>query len=550
MNESEFRKRLNDAIGEPPSMVPPVVSGGPASTARTQPRLLAIVALALAVLLVLVLVATRIAFHPTANVGPAGKPSPPPAPQAAADSFPCALPVHVVVEAGNPNQPGVVTNSAGFINIPGGAFQVDSSARVSDLPGGGEPGYYSAQFKRWLPSGAQAISPDGTSYAYVTLLPAGSTYSTASASELHMYNLASKSDRRLWSYQGWIDRMQWTPTGILVDAHPLHGITSLWWLIDPTTGTATQQPGGQDPMMLPPSAIPSGYHGYSSSGGNDGRMLVRFGSRDAGTKFTIAIDDNGTITTIYSGTAGEAKDFDPDGISFDAHGAWMNNFDGKYIWLWSQSAGLRSFTINGGVPAPAGYQFVNISYFPAGACVPGTFIGADAKPLPAATSPSPTPPPPVIDWSTLEAKPLHLDQLSSGAPCPVSTNVDLNVKARSGKWPNYGFGPGPAYVSGQYMWYSAGSQGVLILVDPKYKGPVLIRVRRIDGSGSAQMTGGELQALSDGYGLPQTSSPPYWGTWSGTITPSTPGCYGIQLDGTSFSAVVVIEVKKGPPPPG
>jgi len=54
----------------------------------------------------------------------------------------------------------------------------------------------------------------------------------------------------------------------------------------------------------------------------------------------------------------------------------------------------------------------------------------------------------------------------------------------------------------------------------------------------------------DALGIDVTSNPPYWGEWNGTMVPTAAGCYGIQIDGTSFSTVVVIQVKKGPPPPG
>jgi hypothetical protein len=553
MNESEFRKRLNNAIGQPPRLAAPVLSGDTQSTARPQPRLVAIVAFALAVLLVLVLVATRISFHPTGNLQPAGKTRTNSGPQAAADSYPCALPVILIIEAGNPGQPGVNTNIAGFVNIPGGAFEVDPAARVQDLPGGTDATYYSAQLQRWLPAPGRALAPDGRSYAYVNLQPSGATYSNFSSSELHVYDVAAKADRKVWSYAGSIDVLDWTSAGILVDTVPPKGGVRLLWLIDSTTGGSTQQPPAADPTQLPPSALPSGYHSFGYSGGdNSGRGLVRFGSRDPGTRYIVELDDNGTLTTIYSGVQGDSKDFDPTGMSLDAHGLWMGNYDGKYIWLWSQSAGLRSFAVTGGLAAPTGYQFTSLTYLPAGACVPGVFVGTKASPLPAATSPSPSPTPPVINWSILQARPLHLDQLSPGTACPVSGTVNnLTVKAQSGKWPNYGFGPGPAYISGQFMWYSAGPQEMLILVDPKYRGPLLIRIRQIDGAGTAQLSGDGLQALSDGsFGLPQTSSPPYWGTWYGPLTPSTPGCYGIQLDGTSFSDVVVIQVEKGPPPPG
>ncbi|MGA7912356.1 MAG: hypothetical protein WCC30_12525, partial [Candidatus Dormiibacterota bacterium] len=109
---------------------------------------------------------------------------------------------------------------------------------------------------------------------------------------------------------------------------------------------------------------------------------------------------------------------------------------------------------------------------------------------------------------------------------------------------------GPVYVSGQIMWY-AGTQAVLFLTDPKYTGPVLVRSMRLDGTSSLTISGQGATTLAGGaIGLAQTSSPPYWGMWLGMLTPSAPGCYGIQFDGTSFSSIAVIAVSPGPVPPG
>jgi hypothetical protein len=220
------------------------------------------------------------------------------------------------------------------------------------------------------------------------------------------------------------------------------------------------------------------------------------------------------------------------------------------MWLWNESSGLRDFKVTN-KPAPAaGYEYSNVLIAPAGPCVPGVFAGVAPTALPAAPTPSPSPSPPVVDWSTLTSKPLQLDQLAAGAPCPVSSSKDIPVKGRSSKWPNYGFGNGPAYLSGQFNWYSNGGQGALILVDPQYTGPLLVRSKRLDGAGSLTFGGEGLTTVGDGvYGLPQTGSSPYWGTWFGFLTTDAPGCYGIQFDGTNFSGVVVISVKKGPPPP-
>jgi len=298
------------------------------------------------------------------------------------------------------------------------------------------------------------------------------------------------------------------------------------------------------------SLLPHGGN-YGYLGSDHGRAVFRLGSRDPGTKYSVVVIESGQATTLYTGSAGDSKDFDPTGVYSDAHGLWLGNADGLRVWLWSRSTGLQSFKVSGLPQAPSGYAYTNVSFAPAGACVPGLFAGVDASPLPPAPTPAPSPTPPTVDWSTLTSKPLNLQQLPSGAKCPVSSQVNFTVKAQSGKWPNYGFGQGPVYVSGQFSWYSDGPQGVLILTDPRYTGPVLVRSQRLDGGGSLTFSGQNVTTLSDGaIGLAQTSSPPYWGTWFGTLTTSAPGCYGIQFDGTNFSAIAVISVSNGPPPPG
>jgi hypothetical protein len=553
MNENEFRDRLRGALGEPPPLSSPVLVPSRAGPARAYPRGMALLAFVLALLLVIVLVATRVAMRPQGTNLPAAKPSP--VAQAAPDSFPCALPVVAVSEAENPGQNPAMGVSMGFVNIPAGGFQVDPSAAVGDLPtgGAGYAGFYSAELKRWLPASVRTMSPDGRAYTYVALLPPGANYSNFTSSALHVVDVAKKADRTLWTYKAGIEALGWDSSGILASTVPAQGGTRLLWRIDPASGGVAQAPPDADPNFLALTVL-RGSGNYSYLGTDaQGRSVFRLGSRDPGMKYSVVIVQSGQLTTLYTGAAGDSTDFDPDGIYSDAHGLWLENADGALVWLWSQSAGhLQSFKVSGLPPAPKGYAYSNVSFGPAGECVPGTFTGVAATGLPPATSPTPSPSPPQVDWSALTAKPVNLQPLASGAQCPVSPTVDLAVKGQSGKWPNYGFGQGPAYVSGQFMWYSAGPQAILVLVDPKYTGPVLMRSRRLDGTGLLAFSGQGSTSLpdADAVGLAQTSSPPYWGTWNGSVTPSAPGCYGIQLDGTSFSSVAVISVSKGPPPPG
>ncbi len=131
--------------------------------------------------------------------------------------------------------------------------------------------------------------------------------------------------------------------------------------------------------------------------------------------------------------------------------------------------------------------------------------------------------------------------------------MSLNVKVKSVKGqkgpPNGGYGQGPVYLSGQYFWYSGGGQAVFVLTDPSYTGPVLVRVKRLDGTGTVTISGPGQTLAGSAFGIPESSSPPDWGVWFGSLTPSVPGCYGFQFDGATFSDVAVIKVSKGPPSP-
>src|ERR1041385_2680531 len=106
---------------------------------------------------------------------------------------------------------------------------------------------------------------------------------------------------------------------------------------------------------------------------------------------------------------------------------------------------------------------------------------------PAATAASP--------WSKLR-RPLHLPAVAPGARCPVSHFGRVNFAKYSVA---KGIGPGPAYPIGftqpgsilQFVYPPApqsefagrkwGGQKVLWFVAPGYRGPVLIRGRRLDG---------------------------------------------------------------------
>ena len=94
-----------------------------------------------------------------------------------------------------------------------------------------------------------------------------------------------------------------------------------------------------------------------------------------------------------------------------------------------------------------------------------------------------------------------------------------------------------------------GGEKVFWYVQPSYRGRVLIRGRRLNGPQSLGFNGGKLPAPELRIETYDTVS------WSGQPTGSrgvpsgvrvlASGCYGVQIDGTSFSRVVVFRVVLG-----
>jgi hypothetical protein len=169
-------------------------------------------------------------------------------------------------------------------------------------------------------------------------------------------------------------------------------------------------------------------------------------------------------------------------------------------------------------------------------------------------------------WRSLH-RPFHLPTLTPGASCPVSarTRVDLGtegIRALPGRGPAYPnlpgdgvrlefvFPPDPRQID----FYGTGWGGnkVLWWVTGTYHGPVLIRGRELGGN--------HVVRFDTGRPLPPKEIRVFPGRghalWKGARDrPSytrlqTPGCYAYQLDGTTFSRVVVFEAEVVPSPGG
>ena len=126
---------------------------------------------------------------------------------------------------------------------------------------------------------------------------------------------------------------------------------------------------------------------------------------------------------------------------------------------------------------------------------------------------------------------LHLPSAGSGSACPVSAGSSPVTPSGGGDLTVSSF-IGSAWQGARVTWTAASS----------YTGPVLIRGRQLGGSGAVGFGEGhvpydELQLLAAGAGAPAGSGGGR--AWLSVTRVRSPGCYADQVDGTSFSTVIV-----------
>ena len=147
------------------------------------------------------------------------------------------------------------------------------------------------------------------------------------------------------------------------------------------------------------------------------------------------------------------------------------------------------------------------------------------------------------EWSALRQRPLQLNPIKAGSPCPVSASGIVN--------PQFGlaFGQGPVYAvlgieaNGIVNYAGARQEGgwfyhkVLWIGSPDFRGPVLVRGRQLDGSrelgfGEGPEPSKELRLLAD------NPSNPTWSDWPSDTRLRGPGCYAFQVDAPGFTEIV------------
>ena len=167
--------------------------------------------------------------------------------------------------------------------------------------------------------------------------------------------------------------------------------------------------------------------------------------------------------------------------------------------------------------------------------------------------------PPARSLSALRARPLSVPAIAAGSTCPTSQSVRLRTgsvvplpagtRPPNKGIPAYGYGAGPVYLSGQMVGPIIGlmgapgwspGQAALIVVDPSYSGPVLVRGHQADGPG-----GFPLSSPSGELTFADTRSSPDYRSWVGQIA-APPGCYALQADTISGTALIWFLVLAGP----
>lgn len=79
------------------------------------------------------------------------------------------------------------------------------------------------------------------------------------------------------------------------------------------------------------------------------------------------------------------------------------------------------------------------------------------------------------------------------------------------------------------------------LVDPRYQGPFIVRGQRLDAPGPVTFGGTPTSPTFVEPPAPDPNTNGPYRTPPGTIWLKTPGCYGFQIDGLSFTETIVID---------
>lgn len=151
-------------------------------------------------------------------------------------------------------------------------------------------------------------------------------------------------------------------------------------------------------------------------------------------------------------------------------------------------------------------------------------------------------------WRGLLRRPLRIPSVPAGTPCPASEPT-----GSIGAYGASAFGPGPAYptlsVEGgratlTYLvgWGYDGWDGTKVLwTVPRYRGPYIVRGRRVDGPGLLRFDQGPQWSGKLHSELRLVG--PYADLNPAATFLHGPGCYAYQVDGRGFSYQIVFDAR-------
>jgi hypothetical protein len=157
-------------------------------------------------------------------------------------------------------------------------------------------------------------------------------------------------------------------------------------------------------------------------------------------------------------------------------------------------------------------------------------------------------------WHRLE-RPLQIRSIPVGSPCPTASTDPKGDLHRIG-FTGPAWGEGPAYPGGMSaedgrpvlrylnpiprdsLFYGSKWFGnkVLWMVDPVYRGPILIRGRQLDGPNELRFDRGRLPPRTLRIRAGSRDRPSF-------TRVRAPGCYAYQVDGIGFTFAIVFDAQ-------
>lgn len=170
--------------------------------------------------------------------------------------------------------------------------------------------------------------------------------------------------------------------------------------------------------------------------------------------------------------------------------------------------------------------------------------------------------PPATTWAELEQRPLRVPHLTPGAACPVTPTqpgISPDFGDAVGNSPVYvigmtrgifSYGPAMAFGDPTNPW---GGGKVIWQIKPEYQGLVLIRGQQVDGTHALRFNGGMDFTPTNALGTEPllkelhlkggNATPPSWPTWDTYTRVQASGCYAYQVDGATFTYVIVFQAQ-------